>query len=141
MDITEVTAKILDFCQESYPELKWSFTSLSKTEDMIYGHCPVLNSINGIEIDIRVNSNNSYSSDGLLSDFRNYIKGRSTVSNLDWEGSFLLWINDKKNSQISFKKSGTVKHEELNLWCKKGTQIMINLFQFIEDKIQTEVKP
>lgn len=90
-------------------------------------------------IDIRVNSNDSCSSNGLPSDFRNYIEGRSTISNLDWEGSFLVWINDRKNSKISFKKSGTAKHEELNLWREKATQIMIDIFSFIEHKIQSEV--
>jgi len=139
MNKQETAQKILGFCQKTYPELKWSFTSLDRTQDMIYGYRPILNSINGIQIDIRVNSNNSYSSDGSPSDFRNYIEGRSTISNLDWEGSFLVWINDRKNSQISFKKSGTAKHEELNLWCEKGTQIMIDIFEFIKNEIQTEV--
>ena len=139
MNIAETTQKIFNFCQKTYPELKWLFTSLDRTQDMIYGYRPILNSINGIQIDIRVNSNNSYSSDGSPSDFRNYIEGRSTISNLDWEGSFLVWINDRKNSKISFKKTGTAKHEELNLWRKKGTQIMINILSFIEHEIQTEV--
>jgi len=138
MNKQETATEILDFCQKTYPELKWSFTSLTKTEDMIYGYRTILNSINGIQIDIRVNSNNSYSSDGLPSDFKNYIEGRSTISNLEWEGSFLVWINDRKNSTISFKKSGTAKHKELNLWREKGTQIMINILSFIEHEIQTE---
>lgn len=139
MNTTETTQKIFNFCQKTYPELKWSFTSLSRTEDIIYGYRSILNSINGIQIDIRVNSNNSYSSNGSPSDFRNYIEGRSTISNLDWEGSFLIWINDRKNSKILFKKSGTAKHKELNLWCEKGTQILINILSFIETEIQTEV--
>ena len=127
MNKQETSQKIFNFCQKTYPELKWSFTSLNKTQDMIYGYRPILNSINGIQIDIKVNSNNSYSSDGSSSDFRNYIEGRSTISNLDWEGSFLTWINDRKNSEILFKKSGTSKNKELNLWREKGTQIMINI--------------
>lgn len=139
MNIAETTQKIFNFCQKTYPELNWSFTSLTKTQDMIYGYRSILNSINGIQIDIKVNSNNSYSSDGSPSDFRNYIEGRSTISNLDWEGSFLVWINDRKNSKILFKKSGTAKYGELNLWRKKGTQIMIDIFEFIENEIQTEV--
>ena len=141
MNKQETAQKIFNFCQKTYPELKWSFTSLTKTQDMIYGYRPILNSINGIQIDIRVNSNNSYSSDGSPSDFRNYIDGRATISNLDWEGSFLIWINDRKNSKILFKKSGTAKHKELNLWREKGTQIMINILSFIENEIQTEVTP
>lgn len=139
MNKQETAQKILDFCQKTYPELKWSFTSLTKTQDMIYGYRPIFNFIKGIEIGITVNSNNSYSSDGLPSDFRNYIEGRSTISNLDWEGSFLAWINDRKNSTISFKKSGTAKHKELNLWREKGTQIMINILLFIEHEIQAGV--
>jgi|694.fasta_scaffold110618_6 hypothetical protein len=141
MNKQETAQKIFNFCQKTYPELKWSFTSLTKTQDMIYGYRPILNSINGIQIDIKVNSNNSYSSDGSPSDFRNYIDGRTTISNLDWEGSFLIWINDRKNSKILFKKSGTAKHKELNLWREKGTQIMINILSFIENEIQTEVTP
>ena len=141
MDIQLVAEKLLNFCKDRYPEIKWSLTSLSRTEDMIYGYCPILNSINGIQIDIRVNSNYFYSSDGSPSDFRNYIESRSTISNLDWEGSFFVWINDRKNSKISFKKSRTAKHKELNLWRKKGTQIIIDIFEFIETKIQTEVTP
>jgi hypothetical protein len=141
MNKQETSQKIFNFCQKTYPELKWSFTSLTKTQDMIYGYRPILNSINGIQIDIKVNSNNSYSSDGSPSDFRNYIDGRTTISNLDWEGSFLIWINDRKNSKILFKKSGTAKHKELNLWREKGTQIMINILSFIENEIQTEVTP
>jgi hypothetical protein len=141
MNKQETSQKIFNFCQKTYPELKWSFTSLNKTQDMIYGYCSILNFINGIQINIRVNSNNSYSSDGSPSDFRNYIEGRSTISNLDWEGSFLAWINDRKNSEILFKKSGTAKHKELNLWREKGTQIMINILSFIETEIQTEVTP
>lgn len=137
MTTTETTQKIFNFCQKTCPKLKWSFTSLTNTQDMIYGHRSILNSINGIQIDIRVNSNNSYRSDGLPSDFRNYIEGRSTISNLDWEGSFLVWINDRKNSKILFKKSGTAKHKELNLWREKGTQIMMNILSFIEREIQT----
>lgn len=139
MNKQEAVQKILDFCQKTYPELKWSFMSLTKTQDMIYGYRPILNFIKGIEIGITVNSDNSYSSCGLPSDFRNYIEGRSIISNLDWEGSFLAWINDRKNSTISFKKSGTAKHKELNLWREKGTQIMINILSFIEHEIQTEV--
>ena len=141
MDITKTTQTIFNFCQKTYPEIKWSLASLTKTQDMIYGYHPILNSINGIQIDIKVNSNNSYSSDGSPSDFRNYIEGRTTISNLDWEGSFLIWINDRKNSKISFKKSGTAKHGELNLWREKGTQIMFNILLFIEHEIQTEVTP
>jgi hypothetical protein len=141
MNKQETAQKIFNFCQKTYPELKWSFTSLTKTQDMIYGYRPILNSINGIQTDIKVNSNNSYSSDGSPSDFRNYIDGRTTISNLDWEGSFLIWINDRKNSKILFKKSGTAKHKELNLWREKGTQIMINILSFIENEIQTEVTP
>jgi hypothetical protein len=141
MNKQETAQKIFNFCQKTYPELKWSFTSLTKTQDMIYGYRPILNSINGIQIDIKVNSNNSYSSDGSPSDFRNYIDGRTTISNLDWEGSFIIWINDRKNSKILFKKSGTAKHKELNLWREKGTQIMINILSFIENEIQTEVTP
>ena len=141
MNKQETSQKIFNFCQKTYPELKWSFTSLNKTQDMIYGYRPILNSINGIQIDIKVNSNNSYSSDGSPSDFRNYIDGRTTISNLYWEGSFLVWINDRKNSKILFKKSGTAKHKELNLWREKGTQIMINILSFIENEIQTEVTP
>jgi hypothetical protein len=141
MNKQETAQKIFNFCQKTYPELKWSFTSLTKTQDMIYGYRPILNSINGIQIDIKINSNNSYSSDGSPSDFRNYIDGRTTISNLDWEGSFLIWINDRKNSKILFKKSGTAKHKELNLWREKGTQIMINILSFIENEIQTEVTP
>ena len=125
MNITETTQKIFNFCQKTYPELKWSFTSLSRTQDMIYGYCPILNSI---WIDIKITN-----------DFRNYIEGRSTISNLDWEGSFLIWINDRKSSRLSFKKSTTTKYEELNLWREKGTQIMINILSFIEYEIQTEV--
>ena len=125
MNITEVTTKILDFCQESYPGLKWSFTSLSKTEDLIYGYYP-----KSIWIDIK-----------FTNDFRNYIEGRSTIYNLDWEVSFLAWINDRESNRLSFKKSTAAKYEELNLWCEKGTQIMTNIFEFIETKIQTEVTP
>lgn len=83
MNKQETTQKIFNFCKDHYPELKWSFTSLTRTQDMIYGYRPILNSINGIGIDIRVNSNDSYSSNGLPSDFRNYIEGRSTIPNLD----------------------------------------------------------
>ncbi len=139
MNKQETSQKIFNFCQKTYPEIKWSLTSLTKTQDMIYGYHPILNSINGIQIDIKVNSNNSYSSDGSPSDFRNYIDGRTTISNIDWEGSFLIWINNRKNSKISFKKSGTAKHGELNLWRKKGTRIMIDIYEFIETEIQTEV--
>lgn len=141
MDIQLVAEKLLNFCKDRYPEIKWSLTSLSRTQDMIHGYRPILNSINGIGIDIRVNSNDSYSSNGSPSDFRNYIEGRSTISNLDWEGSFLAWINDRKSNRLSFKKSGTAKYGELNLWRKKGTQIIIDIFEFIETKIQTEVTP
>ena len=141
MNKQETAQKIFNFCQKTYPEIKWSFTSLGRTQDMIYGYRPILNSINGIQIDIKVNSNNSYSSDGSPSDFRNYIDGRSTLSSLDWEGSYLAWINDRKNSKILFKKSGTAKHGELNLWRKKGTQIMIDIYEFIENEIQTEATP
>lgn len=83
MDTQQIAEKIFNFCQKTYPELKWSFTSLSRTEDLIYGYRSILNSINGIQIDIRVNRNNLYSSNGSPSDFRNYIEGRSTISNLD----------------------------------------------------------
>jgi hypothetical protein len=136
MDTQQIAKKIFNFCQKTYPELKWSFTSLSRTEDLIYGYRSILNSINGIQIDIRVNRNNLYSSNGSPSDFRNYIEGRSTISNLDWEGSFLVWLNDRKNSKILFKKSGTAKLKELNLWREKGTQIMIDTLFFIEREIQ-----
>lgn len=94
---------------------------------MIYGYCPILNSI---WIDIKITN-----------DFRNYIEGRSTISNLDWEGSFLIWINDRKSSRLSFKKNTTAKHKELNLWREKGTQIMINILSFIEHEIQSQVTP
>lgn len=137
MDTQQIAKKILTFCKAKYPEINWSLTSLTKTQDMIYGYRSILNSINGLQIDIKVNSNNSYSSEGSPSDFRNYIEGRTTISNLDWEGSFLIWVNDRKSSQILFKKSGTAKHKELNLWRDKGTQIMINILSFVELEIQT----
>lgn len=125
MNKQETATKIFNFCQKTYPELKWAFTSLTKTQDIIYGYCPIPNSI---WIDIKVTN-----------DFRNYIEGRSTISNFAWEGVFTVWVNQEKNNEIWFKGDEICQCEELNLWREKGTQIMINIFCFIEHEIQTEV--
>ena len=137
MNMTETTQKILDFCQANHPDLRWDDDSWTgqNGEPCIYG-CKAFFvglGITTIKIYIDIISHNSNNLQV------NLIKGYSTIDHLAWEGVFTVWVNQKKNNEILFKGDGICQCKELNLWREKGTQVMIDIFEFIETEIQTEV--
>ena len=137
MNIAETTQKILYFCQENHPDLRWDDGSWTgqNGEPCIYG-CKVFFAglgITAIKIYIDIISHNSSS---LQVDL---IEGYCTIDHLAWEGVFTVWVNQEKNNEILFKGGGICQSEELNLWREKATQIMINISSFIEHEIQLEV--
>lgn len=137
MNITEVTTKILYFCQENHPDLRWDDDSCTgqNGEPCIYG-CKAFFTglrISTIEIYIDIISHDP---SNLQVDL---IEGYCTIDRLAWEGVFTVWVNQEKNNEILFKGDEICQCEELNLWREKGTQIMINISSFIEHEIQTKV--
>jgi len=137
MNITEVTTKILDFCQKNHPDLRWDDDSWTgrNGEPCIYGCKAFFTRLGILTIKIYI--------DIISHDPSNLqvglIKGYCTIDRLAWEGVFTAWVNQEKNNEILFKGDGICQHEELNLWCEKGTQIMIDILSFIEHEIQSEV--
>ena len=123
MDTQLVAEKLFKFCKEKYPDLKWDIKSVRKDSTYIYG------SDSFIELTLRVHKECEFE----------YILGSSKISSpMLWLGTFHVWINFEKNSDIDFTLYETDKIWNEKDWVlsKQSRKIMLNIFNFILDEIQ-----
>jgi hypothetical protein len=123
MDTQLVAEKLFKFCKEKYPDLKWDIKFVRKDSTYIYG------SDSFIELTLRVHKECEFE----------YILGSSKISSpMLWLGTFHVWINFEKNSDIDFTLYETDKiwNEKDWLLSKQSRKIMLNIFNFILDEIQ-----
>ena len=123
MNKQETAQKILDFCKDRYPEINWKQTNHVNSTIRIRGKT---NGI-GISIEIIGTRLESYVVLGDVSVF---------ISESRWSGSFKIWL-DRKESQFSFKSKREFD-TSTDLFIK-AKDILLSIFQFIENEIQTEV--
>ena len=123
MNKQETAQKILDFCQESYPEINWEQANYTDSTSRIWGKTTKISisiEIIGTPIESHV----------VLGDVIAFIPtGR-------WAGSFKIWL-DRKESQFSFKSKRELD-APTDLFVK-AKKILSGIFEFIENEIQTEV--
>jgi hypothetical protein len=124
MNKQETAQKILDFCQDRYPEINWKQTNYIKSTIRIWGKT------NGIGISIEI-IGTQLESYAVLGDVSAFIS-----STKRWSGSFKIWL-DRKESQFSFKSKRELDASTDSFI--KAKEILSSIFEFIEDKIQTEV--
>jgi hypothetical protein len=123
MDTQLVAEKLFKFCKEKYPDLKWDIKFVRKDSTYIYG------SDSFIELTLRVHKECEFE----------YILGSSKISPpMLWLGTFHVWINFEKNSDIDFTLYETDKIWNEKDWVlsKQSRKIMLNIFNFILDEIQ-----
>jgi len=123
MSKQETAQKILEFCKDHYPEINWKQTNHIKSTIRIWGKADGI----GISIEIIGTQLESYAVLGDVS---------ALISEARWSGSFKIWL-DKKESQFSFKS-----RRELDMSADlfiKAKEILSNIFEFIETKIQGKV--
>ena len=123
MNKQKTAQKILDFCQESYPEINWEQANYTDSTSRIWGKTTKISisiEIIGTPIESHV----------VLGDVIAFIPtGR-------WAGSFKIWL-DRKESQFSFKSKRELD-APTDLFVK-AKKILSGIFEFIENEIQTEV--
>ena len=121
MDIKQIAEKILEFCQRSYPDLKWNLDS----EDNII-QCPLFPDELIIEVFL----------DGLL---------KRVLCEAYCVGTFGLWINpddfcrDNNRSYenaIVFNYIRKPKSDYFDNKYRETRKIMLGIFTFILDEIQ-----
>ena len=113
MDTWQIAWKILEFCREQHPSLRWDIKSARKDSTYIKSTIRIWGKTNGIDISIE-------------------IIGTQFISEARWSGSFKIWL-DKKESQFSFKS-----RRELDMSTDlfiKAKKILSSIFEFIETKI------
>ena len=123
MDTQLVAEKLFKFCKEKYPNLRWDIKSARKDSTYIYG------SDSFIELTLRVHKECEFE----------YILGSSKISSpIVWLGTFHVWMNFEKNSDIDFTLYETDKIWNEKDWVlsKQSRKIMLNIFNFILDEIQ-----
>jgi hypothetical protein len=123
MDTQLVAEKLFKFCKEKYPDLKWDIKSARKDSTFIYG------SDSFIELTLGVHKECEFE----------YILGSSKISSpIVWLGTFHVWINFEKDSDIDFTLYETDKIWNEKDWVlsKQSRKIMLNIFNFILDEIQ-----
>jgi hypothetical protein len=123
MDTQLVAEKLFKFCKEKYPDLKWDIKSARKDSTFIYG------SDSFIELTLGVHKECEFE----------YILGSSKISSpMLWLGTFHVWMNFEKNSDIDFTLYETDKIWNEKDWVlsKQSRKIMLNIFNFILDEIQ-----
>ena len=87
MDTQLVAEKLFKFCKEKYPDLKWDIKFVRKDSTYIYG------SDSFIELTLRVHKECEFE----------YILGSSKISPpMLWLGTFHVWMNFEKDSDIDF---------------------------------------
>lgn len=124
MNKQKTAQKILDFCQESYPEINWEQTNYIESTICIWGKT------NGIGISIEI-IGTQLESHVVLGDVSAFISSTER-----WSGSFKIWLN-RKESQFSFKSKREFD-TSTDLFIK-AKDILSNIFEFIETEIQIEV--
>ena len=123
MDTQLVAEKLFKFCKEKYPNLRWDIKSARKDSTYIYG------SDSFIELTLRVHKECEFE----------YILGSSKIlPPMLWLGTFHVWINFEKDSDIDFTLYETDKIWNEKDWVlsKQSRKIMLNIFNFILDEIQ-----
>jgi hypothetical protein len=121
MDTWQIAWKILEFCKDRYPEINWDIKSARKDSTCIYG------SDSFIELKLWVHK-----------EFE-YILGFSKISSpIVWLGTFHVWMNFEKDSDIDFTlyKTDKIWNEKDWVLSKQSRKIMLNIFNFILDEIQ-----
>ena len=124
MNKQETTQKILDFCQDRYPEIDWKQTNHIKSTIRIWGKTTGI----GISIEIIGTRLESYV---VLGDVSAFISSTER-----WSGSFKIWL-DRKESQFSFKSKKEFD-TSTDLFVK-AKEILSSIFDFIEIEIQSQV--
>lgn len=122
MSKQEIAQKILDFCKNRYPEISWEETKYIRSAIHIRGK------LNEIYVNVEVIGINSHV---VLGDVSLIISSTER-----WTGSFKIWL-ERKESQFSFKSKREF-NSSIDLFVKTK-EILSNIFEFIEDKIQSEV--
>ena len=126
MNKQETAQKILDFCQDRYPEISWKQTNHINSTIRIWGKTNKI----GISVEIIGTRLESYVALGDVSVF---------ISSTErWSGSCKIWL-DRKESQFSFKSKRELD-TSTDLFIK-AKDILSSIFEFIETEIQTEVTP
>jgi hypothetical protein len=125
MDTWQIAWKILEFCREQHPSLRWDIKSARKDSTYIKSTIRIWGKTNGIDISIEIIGTRleSYAVSGDVS---------ALISEARWSGSFKIWL-DKKESQFSFKSK-----RELDMSTDlfiKAKEILSSIFEFIETKI------
>jgi hypothetical protein len=123
MDTQLVAEKLFKFCREQHPNLRWDIKSVRKDSTYIYG------SDSFIELTLGVHKEREFE----------YILGSSKISSpMLWLGTFHVWINFEKDSDIDFTLYETDKIWNEKDWVlsKQSRKIMLNIFNFILDEIQ-----
>jgi hypothetical protein len=123
MDTQLVAEKLFKFCREQHPNLRWDIKSARKDSTCIYG------SDSFIELKLWVHKEFEFE----------YILGFSKISSpIVWLGTFHVWMNFEKDSDIDFTlyKTGKIWNEKDWVLSKQSRKIMLNIFNFILDEIQ-----
>jgi hypothetical protein len=124
MNKQETAQKILEFCKDRYPEINWKQTNHIKSTIRIWGKAD--------EIDISIEIiGTRLKSHVVLGDVSAFISSTEQQT-----GSFKIWL-DTKESQFSFK-SRREFDAPTDLFIK-AKEILSNIFEFIETKIQGKV--
>lgn len=135
MDTQLVTEKILTFCKEKYPDLKWVFHGFDYDQyhQTIQG---VTDSSDSSEMEILLFIGDGCWSDGYREEWEG-IKGWCTLNSLDWIGEFIVLLNSNKKSDFCFYSEDIDEWNEKD-WvsCKQIQKIMLDIFTFILDEVQ-----
>ena len=130
MNKQETSQKILDFCQDRYPEISWEQSSYEQSHriwgkaDGIHVRIDVVGS--QIELEPHVVC-------GLI-----YASVSSTKT---WDAHFKIWLDKKESQFITTPKNHFYRKRPLPDLFIKAKEILSSIFEFIETKIQTEVTP
>ena len=133
MDTWEIAWKILEFCRKQHPNLRWDIKSVRKNVTYIYGSSKnathIYGSDSSIELTLGVHKECKFE----------YILGSSKISSpIVWLGTFHVWMNLEKNSDIDFTLYETDKIWNEKDWVlsKQSRKVMLDIFNFILDEIQ-----
>ena len=144
MDARLVAEKLFNFCEEKYPDLKWSWDYSYSNIDGCRNALLILGSCSEFKLELEICSEEkqerySYEKEATY----DYILGLLRISQseekslLPWSGSFQVSLNHDKNGELEFT---IATHDEWNddswLLVKKARKIVREIFNFIEDEIQ-----
>jgi len=144
MDTWTIAEKLFNFCEEKYPDLKWSWDYYYSDIDGCRNASLILGSCSKFKLELEICSDEkqelySYEKEATY----DYILGLLLISQseekslLPWSGSFKVNLNHNKNSELEFT---IATHDEWNddSWSvvKKARKIVREIFNFILDEIQ-----